>query len=156
RLDVVTWSWQKVLGGEGGHGMIALSPRAVVRLESHAPAWPVPKLFQLAKGGKLIEGIFKGETINTPSLLAVEEPLGGLGWAAAVGGLPALLARVRANGAVIADWVERTGWVDYLAAAPATRSPTSICLRLADPALGAKAQAAVAAGIAERLERSGV
>ena len=156
RLDVVTWSWQKVLGGEGGHGMIALSPRAVARLESHVPAWPVPKLFQLAKGGKLIEGIFKGETINTPSLLAVEDALDGLRWAASIGGLPALIRRVRANGAVIDDWVARTGWVDYLAASPAIRSPTSVCLRLADPTLDAKAQAMVAAGIAERLEREGV
>ena len=155
-LDVVTWSWQKVLGGEGGHGMIALSPRAVARLESHVPAWPVPKLFQLAKGGKLIEGIFKGETINTPSLLAVEDALDGLRWAASIGGLPALIRRVRANNAVIDDWVARTGWVDYLAASPATRSPTSVCLRLADRALDAKAQALVAAGIAERLEREGV
>ena len=156
RLDVVTWSWQKVLGGEGGHGMIALSPSAVARLESHVPAWPVPKLFQLAKGGKLIEGIFKGETINTPSLLAVEDALDGLRWAASIGGLPALIRRVRANGAVIDDWVARTAWVDYLAASPAIRSPTSVCLRLADRALDAKAQALVAAGIAERLEREGV
>jgi len=156
RLDVVTWSWQKVLGGEGGHGMIALSPRAIARLESHVPAWPVPKLFQLAKGGKLIEGIFKGETINTPSLLAVEDALDGLRWAASIGGLPALLARVRANGEAIAGWVARTDWVDYLAASPAIRSPTSVCLRLADQALDAKAQADVAAGIAERLEREQV
>ena len=155
-LDVVTWSWQKVLGGEGGHGMIALSPSAVARLESHVPAWPVPKLFQLAKGGKLIEGIFKGETINTPSLLAVEDALDGLCWAASIGGLLVLIWRVRANGAVIDDWVARTGWVDYLAASPAIRSPTSVCLRLADRALDAKAQALVAAGIAERLEREGV
>jgi phosphoserine aminotransferase len=156
RLDVVTWSWQKVLGGEGGHGMIALSPRAVARLESHVPAWPVPKLFQLAKGGKLIEGIFKGETINTPSLLAVEDALDGLRWAASIGGLPSLIARVRANGEAIAGWVTRTDWVDYLAASPAIRSPTSVCLRLADRALDAKAQADVAAGIAERLERERV
>jgi phosphoserine aminotransferase len=155
-LDVVTWSWQKVLGGEGGHGMIALSPRAVARLEGYVPAWPVPKLFQLAKGGKLIEGIFKGETINTPSLLAVEDALDGLRWAASIGGLPALIRRVRANDAVIDDWVMRTAWVEYLAASPAFRSPTSVCLRLADRTLDAKAQALVAAGIAERLEREGV
>jgi phosphoserine aminotransferase len=136
--------------------MIALSPRAVARLESHVPAWPLPKLFQLAKGGKLIEGIFKGETINTPSLLAVEDALDGLRWAASIGGLPALISRVRANNAVIDDWVARTGWVDYLAASPAIRSPTSVCLRLADRALDARAQALVAAGIAERLEREGV
>jgi len=155
-LDVVTWSWQKVLGGEGGHGMIALSPSAVARLESHVPAWPVPKLFQLAKGGRLIEGIFKGETINTPSLLAVEDALDGLRWAASIGGLPALIRRVRANDAVIDDWVKRTAWVDYLAASPSIRSPTSVCLRLADRTLDARAQALVAAGIAERLEREGV
>jgi phosphoserine aminotransferase len=156
RLDVVTWSWQKVLGGEGGHGMIALSPRAVTRLESHKPAWPLPKLFQLTKGGKLIEGIFAGETINTPSLLCVEDALDGLAWAEAIGGLPALLARVEANAAAIAGWVARTSWIDYLAAEPATRSPTSVCLRLADPALDAKAQAAIASAIAGGLEREGV
>jgi phosphoserine aminotransferase len=156
RLDVVTWSWQKVLGGEGGHGMIALSPRAVARLESHQPAWPLPKLFQMTKGGRLVEGIFAGETINTPSLLCVEDALDGLAWAEAIGGLPALLARVEANAAAIAAWVARTAWIDYLAADPAIRSPTSVCLRLADPALDAKAQGAVAAAIAGSLEREGV
>jgi phosphoserine aminotransferase len=156
RLDVVTWSWQKVLGGEGGHGMIALSPRAVARLERHQPAWPLPKLFQLAKGGKLIEGIFAGETINTPSLLCVEDALDGLAWAEGIGGLPALLARVEANAAAIAGWVARTSWIDYLARDPATRSPTSVCLRLADSALDAGAQAALAAAIAGALEREGV
>jgi phosphoserine aminotransferase len=138
RLDVVTWSWQKVLGGEAAHGMLALSPRAVARLESYKPARPLPKIFRLTQwgkdgGGKLIEGIFKGETINTPSMLCVEDALDGLRWAETVGGLAGLIARSEANLAAIADWVTRTDWVDFLAEVPSTRSCTSICLTLADP-----------------------
>jgi phosphoserine aminotransferase len=159
RLDVVTWSWQKVLGGEAAHGMLALSPRAVARLESHTPAWPIPKIFRLAKGGKLAEGIFKGETINTPSMLCVEDALDGLRWAEAIGGLPALVARSEANLAAVADWVERTPWVDFLAEDPATRSCTSICLKLVAPwftALPAEGQAAAAKTLAGLLEKEGV
>ena len=118
KLDVVTWSWQKVLGGEAQHGMLVLSPRAVERLESYKPAWPLPKLFRLTKGGKLIEGIFQGETINTPSMLAVEDALDGLRWAEAIGGLPALIARCERSLAAIAAWVERSAWAEFLAAAP--------------------------------------
>src|SRR5579871_5993077 len=128
KLDVVTWSWQKVLGGEAAHGMLALSPRAVERLLSHKPTWPLPKIFRLTSGGKLIEGIFKGETINTPSMLCVEDALDGLRWAENVGGLPALIARSEANLAAIAQWVARTNWVNFLAEDPVTRSCTSICL----------------------------
>ena len=138
KLDVVTWSWQKALGGEAQHGMIALSPRAVARLETYAPPWPLPKVFRLAKGGKLIEGIFRGETINTPSMLCVEDALDSLRWAERVGGLPALIARTEANLAAVAAWVRRTPWVDFLAGDPATRSPTSICLRIADPEVTAR------------------
>jgi phosphoserine aminotransferase len=134
KLDVVTWSWQKVLGGEAAHGMIALSPRAVARLESHKPSWPLPKIFQLAKGGKLIDGIFKGDTINTPSMLATEDAIDGLRWAESIGGLDALIARSNANLIAIAAWVDKTPWVDFLASDPATRSSTSVCLKLADPA----------------------
>jgi phosphoserine aminotransferase len=133
-LDVVTWSWQKVLGGEAAHGMLALSPRAVARLVSYKPAWPLPKIFRLTSGGKLIEGIFKGETINTPSMLCVEDALDGLRWAESVGGLAGLIARSEANLAVIAAWVGRTEWADFLAEDVGTRSCTSICLTLADPA----------------------
>src|SRR5438552_12271672 len=132
KLDVVTWSWQKALGGEAAHGMIALSPRAVARLESHTPAWPLPKIFQLSKGGKLIDGIFKGDTINTPSMLCVEDALDGLRWAEAIGGLPALIARSEANLAAIAAWVARTPWIEFLAQSAAIRSPTSVCLKMAD------------------------
>ena len=128
RLDVVTWSWQKVLGGEAAHGMLALSPHAVARLETYKPAWPLPKIFRLTSGGKLIEGIFKGETINTPSMLCVEDALDGLRWAESVGGLAGLIARSEANLAVIAQWVARTEWVDFLAEDVGTRSCT-----LADP-----------------------
>jgi phosphoserine aminotransferase len=134
RLVVVTWSWQKVLGGEAAHGMIALSPRAVARLESHKPAWPLPKLFQLAKGGKLIDGIFKGDTINTPSLLAAEDALDGLRWAESVGGLDGLIARSNANLVAIAAWVDRTPWIEFLAQDAAARSSTSVCLKIVDPA----------------------
>lgn len=133
KLDAVAFSWQKVLGGEGGHGMLVLGPRAVERLERHVPEWPLPKLFRLTAGGKLNEGIFAGETINTPSMLCVEDVLDALAWAESVGGLDGLVARTRANGAVIADWVAATPWVDYLAAAPETRSPTSVCLGFTEP-----------------------
>jgi phosphoserine aminotransferase len=159
RLDVVTWSWQKVLGGEAAHGMLALSPRAVARLESHKPAWPMPKIFRMTKDGKLNEGIFKGETINTPSMLAVEDALDGLRWAESIGGLPALIARSEANLAAIAAWVARTPWADFLAEVPATRSCTSICLKIVAPwfqALDAEAQAAAARKLASLLEKEGV
>ncbi|HLY91527.1 MAG TPA: phosphoserine transaminase [Acetobacteraceae bacterium] len=129
KLDVVTWSWQKVLGGEAAHGMLALSPRAVERLLSYKPDWPLPKVFRLTSGGKLIEGIFKGETINTPSMLCVEDALDGLKWAESVGGLDGLIVRSEANLAAVARWVERTPWADFLAEDPATRSCTSICLK---------------------------
>ncbi len=159
KLDVVTWSWQKALGGEAAHGMLALSPRAVERLETYKPSWPLPKIFRLAKGGKLIEGIFAGETINTPSLLCVEDALDGLRWAESVGGLPGLIARAQGNLATIAEWVEHSDWAAFLAETPATRSPTSICLRIAAPwfaALPADAQAKAAKRIASLLEKEGV
>jgi phosphoserine aminotransferase len=159
KLDVVTWSWQKVLGGEAAHGMLALSPRAVERLESYTPAWPLPKIFRLTKGGKLIEGVFKGETINTPSMLAVEDALDGLKWAEEIGGLPALIARAEANLAAVAGWVEASSWADFLAAMPQTRSCTSICLKIVDPwflSLDADSQAATAKRIAAILEEEGV
>ena len=135
KLDVVTFSWQKVLGGEGGHGMLILSPRAVERLESYKPAWPLPKIFRLTSNGKLIEGIFKGETINTPSMLCVEDYLDALNWAKRIGGLDALVARADANTRVVADWVEKNPAVAFLANDPVTRSNTSVCLRFADPAV---------------------
>ncbi len=135
RLDVVTWSWQKVLGGEAQHGMLALGPRAMARLEAYRPPWPLPKLFRLTKGGHPIEGIFRGETINTPSMLAVEDVLDALGWAETVGGRAGLEARVAANLAAVEDWVARTEWVDFLARRPEIRSPTAICLRITDPAV---------------------
>jgi phosphoserine aminotransferase len=159
RLDVVTWSWQKVLGGEGGHGMLALSPRAVERLLTHKPAWPLPKIFRLTSGGKLIEGIFKGETINTPSMLCVEDALDGLRWAERIGGLDALIARSESNLAVIAEWVARTPWVDFLAEDPTTRSSTSICLKITAPwfvALSAEGQAAAAKRMVALLEDADV
>ncbi len=159
KLDVVTWSWQKVLGGEAAHGMLALSPRAVARLESYKPAWPLPKIFRLTKGGKLIDGVFKGETINTPSMLCVEDALDGLRWAERIGGLPALIARAEANLAAIAGWVARTDWVDFLAEEPATRSPTSICLTIVAPwfaHLAPEAQGKAAKQITGLLEKEGV
>ena len=159
KLDVVTFSWQKVLGGEGAHGMLILSPRAVERLESYKPAWPLPKIFRLTAGGKLIEGIFKGETINTPSMLCVEDYLDALGWAKAIGGLEALIARADANFAVIDRFVAASGWVGHLAVDPATRSNTSVCLSIVDPAVAAldgEAQAAFAKGLAAALEKEGV
>ena len=159
KLDVVTWSWQKVLGGEAAHGMLALSPRAVARLESYSPPWPMPKIFRMTKGGKLNEGIFKGETINTPSMLAVEDAVDGLAWAESVGGLKGLVARSEANLAAIAGWVAKTPWVDFLAEDPATRSCTSICLKIVAPwftALDAEAQAAAAKKLSGLLEKEGV
>src|ERR1700733_14703676 len=158
KLDVVTWSWQKVLGGEGAHGMLALSPRAVERLLSYKPAGPLPKIFRLTSGGKLIEGIFKGETINTPSMLCVEDALDGLRWAESVGGLDGLIARSEANLAAVAHWVDRTAWVDFLAEAPDTRSCTSICLKVVAPwftALAAPAQAQAAKRLAGLMEQEG-
>src|SRR5277367_6633622 len=133
KLDVTTFSWQKALGGEAAHGMLILSPRAIARLESHEPAWPMPKIFRMTKGGKLIEGIFQGETINTPSMLCVEDYLDTLTWAKSIGGLPALHARADANANALADWVARTNWVDFLANDPALRSNTSVCLKVVDP-----------------------
>ena len=159
KLDVTTFSWQKALGGEAAHGMIVLSPRAVERLEAYKPAWPLPKIFRMTKGGKLIEGIFEGETINTPSMLCVEDYIDALLWAKSVGGLPALFERANANAGVIANWAARTPWVDFLATAPATRSNTSVCLKVVDAevaALSADAQAAFAKGLAGLLEKEKV
>jgi phosphoserine aminotransferase len=133
KLDVVTWSWQKALGGEAAHGMLALGPRAVERLESYTPPWPLPKLFRLTQSGKLIEGIFRGETINTPSMLCVEDALDSLRWAERVGGLDALVARSEGNLAAVAEWVEHSSWARFLAEDPATRSCTSIQLSIIDP-----------------------
>jgi phosphoserine aminotransferase len=159
KLDVVTFSWQKALGGEAAHGMLILSPRAVARLESYTPPWPIPKIFRMTKGGKLVEGIFAGETINTPSMLCVEDYLDALEWAKSVGGLTALRARADGNARAIADWVARRPWIDFLAADPALRSNTSVCLKIVDPAvtgLAADAQAAFVKAIAAALEKEGV
>jgi phosphoserine aminotransferase len=159
KLDVVTYSWQKVLGGEAQHGMLILSPRAVERLESYTPPWPMPKLFRMTKGGKLNEGIFQGETINTPSMLCVEDALDSLIWAESIGGLPAMITRSEANLAAIAAWVAKTPWVDFLAQDPATRSCTSICLKIVDPAitaLTAEQQADIPKKMAALLEKEGV
>ena len=159
KLDVVTFSWQKVLGGEGAHGVLILSPRAVARLESYQPAWPLPKIFRLTSGGKLIEGIFKGETINTPSMLCVEDYLDALRWARGLGGLAALLARAERNFTVIDRFVAGSSWARHLAADPATRSNTSVCLTVGDAdvlRLDQAAQAAFAKGLAGLLETEGV
>ena len=158
KLDVATFSWQKVLGGEAAHGMLVLSPRAVARLESHKPAWPLPKIFRLTKGGKLNEGIFEGETINTPSMLCVEDYLDALQWAKSIGGLKALMARADANTKVISNWVARTPWIAFLAADPAIRSNTSVCLKVVDPAvtsLSPDAQSAFAKALAGAVEKEG-
>lgn len=159
KLDVVTWSWQKVMGGEAAHGMLVLSPRAVERLESYTPAWPLPKIFQLTKKGKLNAAIFTGATINTPSMLCVEDALDGLKWAESLGGVSALIARSQANLTAITNWVDRTDWVDFLAVDPATRSNTSICLKIVDPwytALAAEDQAKGAKQLAALLDKEGV
>ncbi len=154
KLDVVTFSWQKVLGGEGAHGVLILSPRAVERLESHTPAWPLPKIFRMTKGGKLIEGIFQGETINTPSMLCVEDYLVALKWAKGIGGLKALIARSEANARAIADYIEGRDWIANLAVDPATASCTSVCLKFTDPRIADGA--AFAKAVARRLETEGV
>ncbi|WP_337997704.1 phosphoserine transaminase [Oleispirillum naphthae] len=159
KLDVVTYSWQKVMGGEGAHGVLILSPRAVARLESHAPAWPMPKIFRMTKGGKLIAGIFEGETINTPSMLVVEDAIDGLKWGEAIGGLPALIGRSKANLAAVAAWVEASGNVAFLAADPAVRSSTSVCLRITAPwfaKLSAEAQAKAQKAVVGLLDKEGV
>ncbi|OYX42458.1 MAG: phosphoserine aminotransferase [Rhodobacterales bacterium 32-67-9] len=154
KLDVVTFSWQKVLGGEGGHGVLILSPRAVERLESYSPAWPMPKIFRMTKGGKLIEGIFTGETINTPSMLCVEDYLVALKWAKTIGGLKGLIARSESNAKVIADFIAGKDWIANLAVDPATASTTSVCLKFTDTRI--KDGAAFAKAVAKRLEKEGV
>ncbi len=159
KLDVVTFSWQKVLGGEAAHGMIILSPRAAERLETYTPPWPLPKLFRLTKGGKITEGFFEGETINTPSMLCVEDYIDALQWAKSIGGLKGLIGRADANAKAIADWVAGTPWIDFLATVPATRSNTSVCLKVVDSAvaaLPADGQAAFAKGLANFLEKEKV
>ena len=158
KLDVATFSWQKVLGGEGGHGVLILGPSAVERLESHVPAWPLPKIFRMTKSGKLIEGIFKGETINTPSMLAVEDYIYALEWAELQGGLRALIARADANAAAVDAWVAQTPWIEHLAVDPATRSNTSVCLKFAEgalPGLDDQAQSAIVKKMADLLETEG-
>ena len=159
KLDVTTFSWQKVLGGEAAHGMLVLSPNAVARLESYTPHWPLPKIFRLTKGGKLVDGIFEGETINTPSMLALEDYLDALTWAENLGGLKALIARADGNLGVIARWVRESGWADFLAKEQGTRSNTSVCLKIVDPwflGQGQDAQADIAKKIASLLEKEGV
>ncbi|MQW90162.1 phosphoserine transaminase [Sinorhizobium saheli] len=159
KLDVVTFSWQKVLGGEGAHGVLILSPRAVERLETYVPAWPLPKIFRMTKGGKLIEGIFTGETINTPSMLCVEDYIDALLWAKSVGGLEGLIARANANADVIHRFVAANDWIANLAVKPETRSNTSVCLKIVDgdvAALDADAQAAFAKGVVALLDKEGV
>ncbi|MEM9574801.1 MAG: phosphoserine transaminase [Pseudomonadota bacterium] len=159
KLDVVTFSWQKALGGEGAHGILILSPRAVERLENYTPAWPLPKIFRLTKGGKLIEGIFRGETINTPSMLAVEDAIDALNWAKSVGGLKGMMDRADANFKAIQDYADDVDWLENLAVDPATRSNTSVCLKITDPvvaALDADAQAAFAKAIVSTLDSEGV
>jgi len=156
KLDVVTYSWQKVLGGEGAHGMLILSPRAVARLESHKPAWPMPKIFRMTKDGKIDDSIFEGATINTPSMLCVEDAVDSLDWAAKIGGLPAMIKRSQDNLAALSAWVEKTDWVDFLASDATIRSNTSVCLKIVDPwftGQSEKEQAAIAKNIAAALEK---
>lgn len=159
KLDVVTFSWQKVLGGEGAHGILILGPRAVERLETYTPSWPLPKIFRLTKGGKLIAGIFEGATINTPSMLCVEDYLDALDWAQSIGGLTALIGRADESASLLSDWVSETSWIDFLAVDPVTRSNTSICLSITDAdvaALDEAGQRAFAKGLVARLEGRGV
>jgi phosphoserine aminotransferase len=159
KLDVVTWSWQKVLGGEAGHGMLSLSPRAVERLESFKPPRPLPKIFRLTKGGKLIEGIFRGDTINTPSMLCVEDAIDALRWVESIGGRDEVRKRSEANLGVIAEWVDRSPWAGFLASRPEIRSCTSVCLQIVDPwfrALEPDEQGAAAKKIAQKLDAEGV
>ena len=154
KLDVTTFSWQKVLGGEAAHGILILSPRAIERLESYTPPWPLPKIFRLTKGGKLIDGIFEGATINTPSMLCVEDYLFGLGWAQEIGGLPTLITRAEANAQAVWDFCEARDWIDNLAEDPATRSTTSVCLKFTDDRIADGA--AFAKAVAKRLEAEGI
>ena len=154
KLDATTFSWQKVLGGEGAHGMLVLSPRAVERLESYTPAWPLPKVFRLTKDGKLIEGIFEGATINTPSMMAVEDCLQALNWAKSVGGLQGLIARANANSAVLDTFIAENDWIENLANDPATRSNTSVCMKFADPKIADVD--ALAKAMNSKLEKEGV
>jgi phosphoserine aminotransferase len=159
KCDVVTYSWQKVLGGEAAHGMLILSPRAVARLESYTPPRPLPKIFRMTRKGKLDQELFEGATINTPSLLATEDYLDALKWAQGIGGLPALQARANANAKVLADWAARTPWVDFLAPVVATRSNTSVCLKVIDQrvtSLPEAGQAEFARNLAAILEKEGV
>ena len=158
KLDVATYSWQKVMGGEAQHGMLILSPRAVARLETHTPPWPLPKLFRMTKGGKLTEGLFSGETINTPSMLCVEDALDGLQWAERIGGAEALIARAVANLGAIEEWVAATPWVDFLAREKRFRSRTSVCLAIVDPwftGLAAADRAAAAKQLVQLVEGAG-
>ena len=154
KLDVTTFSWQKVMGGEAAHGMLILSPRAVERLESYSPAWPMPKIFRMTKGGKLIDGIFRGETINTPSMLCVEDYLVALDWARSVGGLEGLIARANANAQAIWDFCDQNDWIANLAVDAANRSNTSVCLKFTDDRI--QDGAAFAKAVAKRLEKEGV
>jgi len=159
KLDVATFSWQKVLGGEAAHGMLVLSPRAVARLESYSPSWPLPKIFRMTKDRKVVDGIFEGETINTPSMLALEDYLDALTWAEGIGGLKALIARSQDNLGVLDRWVRKCGWADFLATEQGSRSNTSVCLKIIDPwfkMLGSDAQADAAKKIASLLENEGV
>lgn len=159
KLDVVTWSWQKVLGGEAAHGMLALSPRAVERLESYTPPWPMPKIFRLTNGGKLDESIFEGSTINTPSMICVEDAVDGLRWAESVGGRAGLMGRAEANLAAVSRWVEQSSWAEFLAVDPATRSCTSMCLRIADDWVKGREEAVIAATLklaVKRLEQDAI